>query len=78
MTIRNPNYFWIVTVQYWYKTGPAKNDCPLGTFNFSNVIDIDILLAKKSKINAAFLIINEHSKKNGKVLITEHSQRKLK
>ena len=55
----NPNCFWIVTVQDWYKTSPAKIDCPLGIFNFWNVIDIDILLVKKSKINAAFLKINE-------------------
>ena len=59
MTIRNPNYFWIVTIQDWYKTSPANNDCPLRKFNLSNVIDIDILLVKKSKTNAAFLIINE-------------------
>ena len=41
------------------KTSPANAGCPLGLFNFLNVIDIDILLFKKSKINAAFLIINE-------------------
>ena len=57
----NPSYFWIVTVQDWYRTFPANADCPLGIFNFWNVIDIDILLVKKSKINAAFLIINEYS-----------------
>ena len=57
MTIRN--IFWILTVQDWYKTSPANADCPLGIFNFSNVIDIDVLLIKKLKINAAFLIINE-------------------
>ena len=51
--------FWIVTVQDWYRTGPAKAACPLGIFNIWNLIDIDILLVKKSKINAAFLIINE-------------------
>ena len=56
MTIR---FFWIVTVQDWHKTSPANADCPLGIFNFWNVIDIDILLVKKSKINAAFSIINE-------------------
>ena len=55
----NPNYFWTVTVQDWYRTSPANADCPLGLFYIWNVIDIDILLAKKSKINAAFLIINE-------------------
>ena len=57
MTIRI--IFWIVTVQDWYKTSPAYADCTLRLFNFSNVRDIDILLAKTSKINAAFLIIND-------------------
>ena len=52
----NPKYFWIVTVQDWYKTSMGK---PLGMFNFSNVIDIDVLLFRKSKINAAFLVTNE-------------------
>ena len=55
----NPNYFWIVTVQDWYRTSPANVDFPLGLFNFWNVIDIDISLIKKSKVNAAFLIFNE-------------------
>ena len=55
----NPNYFWIVTVQGWYRTSLANADCPLVIINFWNVIDIDILLVEKSKINAAFLIINE-------------------
>ena len=55
----NPIYFWIVMVQGWYRNSPANADCPLGKFNLWNVIDIDILLVKKSKINAAFLIINE-------------------
>ena len=55
----NPSYFWIVTVQGWYRTSPANADCPSGIFIFWNVIDIDYLLVKKSKINAAFLIINE-------------------
>ena len=55
----NPNYFWIVTVQDWYRTSPANADCPLGIFNFQNVLDIDILFVKKSKLNAGFLIINE-------------------
>ena len=54
LTDDNPIYFWIVTVQDWYRTSPADADCPLGTFNFWNVIDISILLVKKSKINAAF------------------------
>ena len=55
----NPNAFWVVTVQDWSKTNPVKVIRPLGTFNFSNVIDIDNLLIKKSKINVAFLMINE-------------------
>ena len=55
----NPNYFWIVTVQYWYRTSPANVDSPLGIFKFSNVLDIDILFVKKSKANAAFLIVNQ-------------------
>ena len=55
----NPNAFWIDTVQDWSKTNPVKVIRPLRTFNFSNVIDIDNLLIKKSKINVAFLMINE-------------------
>ena len=55
MTIR----IIIVTVQDRYRTSPANVDCPLGKFNFWNVSDIDILFVKKSKLNAAFLIINE-------------------
>ena len=55
----NPNYFCIVTVQDWYRTSPANVDCQLGIFNFWNVFDIDILFVKKSKVNAAFSIINE-------------------
>ena len=47
MTIRI--IFWIVTVQDWYTTSPANDDYPLGVFNFSNFIDIDILLVKKPK-----------------------------
>ena len=50
----NRNYFWIVTVQDWYKTSPANADCPLGIFYFGNVIDIDILLVKNSKILMRF------------------------
>ena len=57
MTIRI--FFWILTVQDWYRTSPASVDCLLRIFNFGNVIDIDILFVKKSKVNAAFLIINE-------------------
>ena len=26
----NPKYFWIETVQNWYRTSPAKADCQLG------------------------------------------------
>ena len=58
-TDNNPNYFWIVTVQDWYRISPANVDFPLGIFNFLNVIDIDIFLVKKSKITDAFLIVNE-------------------
>ena len=46
-------------VQDWYRTIAANVDCPLGIFNCWNVIDLDILFFKKSKVNAAFLIINE-------------------
>ena len=60
-TDNKSNYFWIVTVQDWYKISPANADCSLGIFNFWNVIDIDFFLVKISKINAAFLIINEES-----------------
>ena len=62
-TDENPNYFWIVTVQDWHWTSPANVECPLGIFNFCNVINIDLdnLFVKKSKVNAAFLIINEKS-----------------
>ena len=55
----NPNYFWIVTVQDWYTTSPANANRPVEMFNFWTVIDIDILLVKKSKRNATFLKINE-------------------
>ena len=46
---------------------------------FLNVIDIDILLVKKSK-NKCCVFDNQRVKlaKNGRVLITEHSQRKMK
>ena len=57
----NPTCFWIVTVQDLYRTSPVYADCLLGIFNFWYIIDIDIFLVKKSKINAAFLIINELS-----------------
>ena len=55
----NPSYFWIVTVHDWSKTSPDNVFCQLLTLNFSSVTDINILLFKKLKINAAFLIINE-------------------
>ena len=55
----NPNFFWIVTVQNWYRTSSANVSFLLGIFNSWNVIDIDVLFVKKSKVNAAFLIINE-------------------
>ena len=45
--------FRIVTVQDWSKISLADAVCPLGTLNFSRFIDIDNLLVKKSKINAA-------------------------
>ena len=57
-TDNNPNHFWIVSIQDWSKTTPANVVCQLRKLNFSSIIDIDILLVKKSKINAAFLIIN--------------------
>ena len=56
MTVR---IILIVKVQDWYRTSPANVDCRLGIFKFWNVIDLDILIVKKSKVNAAFLIINE-------------------
>ena len=45
----NPIFFWIVTVQEWPKTIPANTFCPLGTIDFSNVVDIDNLLVENSK-----------------------------
>ena len=42
-------FFWIVTVQEWLKTSPANTFCPLGTIDFSNVVDIDNLLVENSK-----------------------------
>ena len=41
--------FWIVTVQEGPKTSPANTYCPLGTIDFSNVVDIDNLLVENSK-----------------------------
>ena len=54
----NPNSFWTVTVQDWSKTSPPNAYRPLGSLNFSNVIDIDNFLVINSKINSAILIIN--------------------
>ena len=54
----NPNSFWIVAVQDWPKTSPANAYCPLGTIDFSSVVDIDSLLVGNSKINLAILLIN--------------------
>ena len=51
--------FWIIPVQDWSKTSPANAVCSLRTLNYSKVIDIDLLLVKKSKIDAACLITNE-------------------
>ena len=45
----NPNSFWIVAVQEWPKTSAANTYCPLGTIDFSNIVDIDNLLVKNSK-----------------------------
>ena len=50
----NPNSFWIVAVQDWFKTSHANVVRALGTLN---VIDIDNLLVKKKKLNDEFLII---------------------
>ena len=55
----NPNYFWNATVQVWFKSNSAKVVRPLRIPNVPNVMNIDILLVIKSKINAAFSIINE-------------------
>ena len=55
----NPNYFWIVTVHDWFKTSSANDFRPLRTLNFSNVLDMGILLVKKPKINAALLTSTE-------------------
>ena len=42
-------FFWIVTVQEWPKTIPANAYCPLGTIDFSNIVDIDNLLVENLK-----------------------------
>ena len=49
------NSFWIETVPDSPKTSPANAHCPLGTINFSNILDIDNFLVEKT----AFLIVNE-------------------
>ena len=35
--------------QEWPKTSPANIYCPLGTIDFSNIVDIDNLLVENSK-----------------------------
>ena len=55
----NPNSYWIVTVQDCPKTSPANSYCQLGSIDFSNVAYLDNFLVENSKINSAFLIINE-------------------
>ena len=51
--------FFDYTSSRLVKTSPANAVCSLRTLNYSNVTDIDFLLVEKSKIDAAFLIINE-------------------
>ena len=46
-------------VQGWPKTSPANACFLLRTIDLSNAVDIDNLLVETSKINSAFLIINE-------------------
>ena len=69
--------FWIVTVQDWSKTSPANAVRQLGTLKISNDIDIVNLLVIKNQQGCVF-DNQQVSKKNGKNLITEHSQWKLK
>ena len=45
----NPNYFWMIPVEDWSKTTPATVLRLLETLNYSNVLDIDVLLVKKLK-----------------------------
>ena len=52
------------TVQDWSKTSLANAVCPLRTLNYSNVIDIDILLVKK--INNKFCVFDNQRKKLAK------------
>ena len=78
LTDCNPNSFSIVTVQDCPKTSSANVYCPLGTIDFSNIDDIDNLLVENSKKKFRNFD-NKRVKlaRKGKVLITEHSQRKL-
>ena len=56
----NPK-FWIVIVKDWSETRPSNVFGPLGTLNFFSNVDIDNLLVNNSKVNSAFLIIDEQS-----------------
>ena len=47
--LNTTRFFWIVTVLEWPKTSPANTYCPLGTIDFSNVVDIGNLLVENSK-----------------------------
>ena len=49
LILYHPIYFWIVTVQDWFRTSPANAVHPLRTLIFSSVTDIDILLDKNEK-----------------------------
>ena len=73
-----PDFFWTVTVQEWPKTSPANTCYPLGTIDFSNVVDIDNLLVENSKKILHFCDQRVKLAKNGKVLTTVHSQQTLK
>ena len=66
-------------MQDWPKSNLAIAYCPLGTTDCSNIADIDNLLVENSKKIFCFFD-NQRVKlaKNGKVLTTEHSKRKLK
>ena len=63
----------IVTVRDWIKTSPAIAVRPYIDSIVSNALDLDNLLVKRSKLNAAFLIIIKLAKK-GKILILDYSQ----
>ena len=45
----SPNSFWIVTVHDRPENSPANAYCPLGTIDFSNIVEIDNLLDENSK-----------------------------